>query len=262
MNFKGSLSTAHISFGKVLNFANMKSGLFCLLIVLLFQHLLLLKANAQTVVFEEQVDTNPDFSSFGPNKKNFMNYFIGFGFIVGPSEGIGSAIKYGASTDLQFGLSYKRKIFSFYAAGLEAYYHGNNFSLKQDLSKTLPNSNLNKNEVLRFYNIGLSFFNRINVGKRGNVIGNFLDIGANAEFPFSVVHDVKNDGDNNTIVRTLTSHLDYINKYGLYLFTRIGSNRYAMRVSYRFSDLFKTNESYNFAELPRIVISAHLGLHK
>lgn len=219
-------------------------------------------AYTQTVVFEEQVDTNPDYSSTGPNKKNFVHLFIGFGCIVGPSENVGANIKYGQSADFEIGYRYKRKISNFYAWGVEMQYHGNGYVLKQDSAKILPNSILHKKEIFRFYNIGAGIYNRINIGKRGNIIGNYMDVGANVEFPFSIVHDIKNDGPNGTIVRTLTTHLDYVNKFNYYGFLRLGSNRFSVKTSYRFSDLFKKTEANDFPELPRFTVSLQVGVHK
>jgi hypothetical protein len=217
---------------------------------------------SQTVIFEEQVDTNPDFGRVGPNKKNFLHFFIGFGCIAGPSENAGSNIKYLLSTDFELGYRYKRKITNFYSLGTELFYHGSSFVLKQDSLKTLPNSNLNKNETFRFYGASLGIYNRINFGKRGNILGNYLDLGGSFDLPISILHDVKNDGPNETVIRTLTSHLDYVKKYYYYGFLRLGSNRFCIKTSYRFSNLFRKTNDYNFAELPRLIASLQIGIHK
>ncbi len=231
-------------------------------IALVFTSIFACKNNvvAQAVVFEEQVDTTPDPSSFGPNKKNFIHLFVGFGCIVGPAENAGSAIKYGISSDLEIAYRYKRKISNFYAWGTELGYHGSSFILKQDAQKTLPNSTINKNELFKFYNLALGIYNRFNFGRRGNAIGNYVDIGGNAEFPFSIVHIATNDGANGTVVKTLTSHLDYVNKLNYHAFIRFGSNRYALKAAYRFSDLFKSGNAY--AELPRFAVTLQVGIHK
>lgn len=223
------------------------------------------KNYAQTIVFEEQVDTTPDITTYGPNKRNFTHFFAGFGFFAGPSDAEGSDIKYGVSNDLELGFRYKRKISNFYAIGSEIAYHGSSFVLKQDSLKTLPNPTLNKNEVFRFYGFSLSLYNRFNFGRRGNVIGNYIDVGGNFELPYSVVHNTKNVGANGAVVRVLTTHLDYINRYNYYGFFRVGSNKFAIKASYRFSDLFKTKSPisyYNYAELPRILLALQLGIHK
>ena len=224
-------------------------------IILLLTNIFMLPfiVNSQTVVFEEQVDTTPDTDIFGPNKKNFVHLFVSFGFIIGPAENVGSNIKYVSSTDLEVAYRYKRKITNFYSWGTDLGYHGISYILKQNSQKTLPNSTINKNELFKFYNVALGIYNRLNFGKRGNAIGNYVDIGGSGEYPFSIAHIATNEGANGTVVRIITTHLDYVNKFNYYAFLRFGSNRYSLKAVYRLSDLFKTNNSY--AELPRIALA-------
>ena len=243
----------------IFNF-QLTAKLFAITLLLTSIFALPIYSHAQAVVFEEHVDTIPDQGSFGPNKKNFIHLFVGLGCIVGPAENAGSAIKYGLSSDLEIAYRYKRKISNFYSCGTEMGYHGSSFNLKQDAQKTLPNAVINKNELFKFYNFAMGIYNRFNFGRRGNVIGNYVDIGGSGEFPFSLVHITRNDGADGTIVRTLTSHLNYVNKFNYYAFIRLGSNRYALKAAYRLSDLFKKNT--NYAELPKIAMTLQVGIHK
>ena len=230
---------------------------------------------AQTVLLEQDVNADTIPKIVGPNLKHFSHLYIGYGFVLG-ADAVGSEIKYGSSSDFVYGYRYKRKLSEFYAVGFDIFYHSTTFHLKQDSNKVLPNNILRKHkgekDKLTFHNLSLGLYNRFNFGKRGNYIGNFLDLGARVDWPFSVVHFTKDklntaNDNNGKVVKTKTTGLVYINQIYYNVFARFGFNKFVITASYRLSDLFKEDpELYKgydkYPELPLLIVGVEIGLHK
>jgi len=220
---------------------------------------------AQTVMLEQDVikDTIPD--KTGPNLKSFKHFCIGYGFVFGESEGSGATVKSFGSSDFQLGFRYKRRVSNFYALGYEITYRVTAYKLKQDSSKRFPNKILHEKEKFSQNNLGLSLYNRFNFGKRGNYVGNFIDIGAYGDWAFSSVVQTKDSyGVANAygarFIEQTHGNLIFVNPFNYGGLFRLGFNRYVLFATYRLSDLFKAK--YNYPELPRITAGVQFGLHK
>ncbi|PCH94330.1 MAG: hypothetical protein COB85_05750, partial [Bacteroidetes bacterium] len=135
---------------------------------------------------------------------------------------------------------------------------------------------LHKKEKLVFYNLSLGLFNRINYGKRGNYMGNYVDLGVRIDWPFSVVHFTKDKypvatANNGGTVRTRTSALIFTEAINYSIYARFGFARYVITASYRLSNLFVTDpEVYQqygngietYPELPALLIGIEISLYK
>ena len=234
-----------------------------------------LPLHAQDVLMAEEVLTDSIDPAFGPNYSNYSHFYLGFGMVAGNSLD-GSPIKYGMSIERGIGLRYKWKFNRVLSAGFNLGYSYTQYQLKQDSAKTLPNQLLHKKEKLSFHNLYLGVYQRINWGKRGNYIGNFIDLGGRFYWPFAVNHVTKdqlpaNNINNGNMVKVKTSNLAFTNPYYYCAALRIGFNRYVLSVSYRLSPLFKTDPNlfsqYNnviqhYEELPLLIIGIEVGLHQ
>src|SRR5687767_10866092 len=96
------------------------------------------KASAQNVVLSQDVTKDTVQSKYGPNKKYFSHMYAGYGFVAGPAESKGSAVKYGDSHEWLFGYRFKYKIGNVYALGFDVTINPITFYLKQQEGKTLP----------------------------------------------------------------------------------------------------------------------------
>ncbi|HIA11882.1 MAG TPA: hypothetical protein EYN69_07395 [Flavobacteriales bacterium] len=229
---------------------------------------------SQTILLEENVIGDTIIPTFGPNMKNYFHFYVGYGMILGPDE-VGSEINYGRSYDVAVGALYKRKVNNNYAIGMDLLIHQTSFNLKQDTAKFLPNDSTHKNEKLIFYNLSLGLFNRINYGKRGNYMGNYVDVGVRIDWPFSVVHFTKDKypvatANNGRTVRTRTSALLFTEALNYSIYARMGFTRYVLTASYRLSDVFvKDAEVYQqygrnidtYPELPALVVGVEISLY-
>lgn len=225
---------------------------------------LTLNVFAQQVIMEQDVakDTVP--SDFGPNLKNFSHFYTAFGIIAGAPHGYGTNIRYGNSSDFNTGFRYKRKLSNFYSLGFDLGYGLTSFKLKQDSTKILPNAKLHYNEKINFNHLKLILYNRFNFGKRGNHIGNFIDIAAYGDWEFSVKHIYTDkhpllNVDNATTTKVVNTGLAYTNPFNYGVQTRIGFNRYVLYGSYRLSELFK--DPFSYPELPRLIIGFQISMH-
>ncbi|MGD0711240.1 MAG: hypothetical protein ABR968_08645 [Bacteroidales bacterium] len=221
--------------------------------------LLSLTGFSQTVLMHQDVNDTA-LGRHGPNLRNFSHVYIGLGFILGKPDSAGSSIRQGRSTDFVLGYRYKFRISNFFAIGYDIDFNSYSYSLKQSAGKTLPNDTLHNKEQMNFDDLGLSGYMRFNYGKRGNRVGNFVDIGVFGNWGFLATHFTKDKKQNGNIVKTTVSHLSYINSINYGVTARVGFGRYVFFANYRLSDLFKT--SYHYSELPRLTVGVQLGLHK
>jgi hypothetical protein len=196
----------------------------------------------------------------GPNTKSFKQICFGAGLIINNSKY--TEINNLKSRYLAICFRQKFKLLSFYSIGYEVGYHAWHFNIRQTEEKMIPNEEVHDKEKLRFHGSKLLLFNRLNIGKRGNVIGKFIDFGGYVNYVFSSTHYTKDkiqddistsDPAVHAEIRVVkNSRLDYIQNFGYGLFARAGINWAALNVTYRISDIFK--ERYHWTELPRLSV--------
>jgi hypothetical protein len=219
---------------------------------------------AQTVVLEQDLTKDTIQEIRGQNLKRYSHLFLGYGFVAGAPEAPNSAVNYFRSTDFNFGFRHKRKITGVYDLGVDLSYGMTSFNYDQNNAIfNIPNWNVNS-EKINLNRIGLSLFNRINIGQRGNFIKNFFDFGAYGQFEFFTKHIFIIDNDPTNYYfkgNTRIAHrsLRYTSPLNYGLTARIGIRRYAVYANYRISDIFKLN--YRFPEPPRFIVGLQIGLH-
>lgn len=215
-------------------------------------------SNAQMVLLEEDVAADTVAPTTGPNRTNFGHFYLSYGVPIADVH-TGADIYIGRSFDFDFGYRYKRKLSRHYALGFEVFYKVQDFNLKQDSGKIVPDTILHDKERLRFNNLGIGIYNRFNFGKRGDVVGNFIDIGVYGSWAYRLANITKDELPNGNKVRTKITKLDYYEPINYGVVARIGFNRYVFYGTYRLSNLFKA--SSNYPELPFISAGIQIGLH-
>ena len=221
------------------------------------------KISSQAVLLEKNVKDNAYSHKKGPNMKKFSHIYFGYEFFIGNPDDKGAEIIYGLSSCIKTGYRYKFKILEFYSVGFNINYSYKKYVIKQEAEKILPNSVLHDKEKIRFSNAGLEFYNRFNFGKRGNIIGKYLDVGLFGNWAFAINHftkdKVNNENNKAELVIIKYHNLLYTKRLFYGFSTRLGINRVAISAEYRFSDLFK--KEYQFPELPRFCIGLELALY-
>lgn len=218
-----------------------------------------LGAFSQDILFFQNVKADTIRPAWGPNLKNFTYGFIGLGFPFNTSEPV-NYTKPGLSSAFDLGIRYKRKFTNYLALGLDLGLSSTAYKIKQSEPKTFPNTAVNDKEKLQVSALSGSAFIRINVGRRGNYIGNYMDLGAFGGWNFQKKHKTTNENEAGEKVRVSTTKLKYIENFSYGFLARIGISRYALTAGYRLSDIFKT--SYAMPELPRLIVGIEVGLFK
>jgi Outer membrane protein beta-barrel domain len=225
----------------------------------LFFILYSLVAYSQDVLLEQNVDNLEAKPLYGPNLRHYVHGYIGLGFPVATSSDQ-NFIKPVASADFNFGLRYKRRFTNFLAMGFDLGVTSTAYKIKQEDSKKVPDAQVNDKEKIQVNALMGDVWFRINVGRRGNYIGNYLDIGAYGGWNFMKKHKTINTNADDEKVKVSTTRLSYVEDISYGFMARMGTNRYALTARYRSSDIFVTG--YDLPELPRLVIGVELGLFK
>jgi hypothetical protein len=220
--------------------------------------LLSLNASAQKILLEEDPAVDTTDTDFGPNQRNFVHFYYGYGMFFG-KENKGAEIHNGNSYYLTAGLRYKHKITEFYSLGADLAYTNATYRLKQNSAKIVPDTLQHKKERLSWMYFNASVYNRFNFKKRGDILGSYIDIGAEAGYSFSFVHFYYDRADDGRAIKTRVRGLDYFQPFYYSAFARLGFDRLSLSCSYRLSNLFKSKS--NYPDLPPLCISLQLAIY-
>ena len=206
---------------------------------------------AQVVELEQDVNQDTVISKFGKNRKHYISSYFGFGITPGQVETDSVQLKSGESTKITYGVYYKYKVAKPYSILASV-----NYGLSQFEFETADDV---KYDRLNVNTVELEFANRFNFGKRGNTIGNYLEIGISGDYVFGTKRLTKQTIDdpsaNHKTKKIELTGLTYINKPNYTAHARIGSNKFVVTADYRLSDL--TNDDINF-DLPPLTIGFRL----
>ena len=216
-------------------------------------------AFSQEILLHQDVKSDSIRPTRSPNLKNFTYGYLGLGFPLYTNES-DNYTKPGVSSAFDFGVRYKRKFTNFLALGLALGMNATAFKIKQGASKTVPDTVNNDKEKFQVNSLPGSAFLRFNVGRRGNYIGNYLDLGAYGSWNFGKKHKTTNKNAQGEKVKVLTSKLTYVEDFSYGVLARIGAGRYALTAAYRLSDIFTSSSL--MPELPRLSLGIEVGLFR
>lgn len=212
---------------------------------------------SQEILIDEMVeDTILD--NQGPNRQNFSHNYLSFSFPITNTENNLMKIVPIASYQFEFGMKYKRKLNSYLAFGGDFFYNRTRYKIEQDSSKVFPDTLQFDKQKLALNNLGADVFLRLNLGKRGNIVGKYLDLGFYGEWIYKGKFLSKNKQDKliNTEEYINPSYLNRLN-YGAKI--EIGFNQFAFVGKYRMSDLFtQTNQPL----MPKFMLGLQIGVFK
>ncbi len=244
----------------------MKRYLFLFLLVVVCNFI-----QGQTVLLHEKIsDYDFKMPKRGPNFRHFTHLYLGLAVYIPGNEDNEIETKPGSSTMFSVGWRYKYKLTKWFAIGAGINYTNDVFNLLQNDEKMVPNNIHHDKEKLRYNNLGPDVFLRFNFGKRGNVIGRFVDIGAYYNWSFRVKHMYQDKIDKNAqpsqagSQRVILSDLDYVEKFHYGFRGRIGLNRFVLTASYRMNELLTQEFRDEVGDyfFPRLNVGLEIGLHK
>lgn len=226
---------------------------------------------SQTVLLHEDVSKlDVKMPTNGPNFKHFHQLYLDYGFFIPSDDVLEVETDFWRSYIFVAGWRYKRKIAEWFAVGTGLSYSYVTYYLIQGEHKQIPNSIAHDKEKLKFNNAGTEVYMRFNFGKRGNIIGKFVDIGAYGEYAFSVKHFYQDKQDKNqppyysAVKKVDETKLGYVNKLNYGLRARIGVNRWVITASYRINNILTDDFKAIVGEysFPKINVGLEIGLHK
>lgn len=220
-------------------------------------------AQAQSIVMQQDVNKDTLEGNWGPNRRHYIHRYFGLGFGVGTENRTWEGkdlkdIKYGFGTgSLLLGFRYKLRLAEHYALGLDLGYNRQTFNFKQRDDKVFPTSGKNDKERLILHNLALEAYQRINFGKRGDHLGNYVDLGAFVEWNFDNTLLIKNDNDTANFLgakkeKLKFKNLNYLEDFNYGVSARVGTGRFALFGRYRLSDMLIAKKVENYPELPRL----------
>lgn len=213
--------------------------------------------SSQTILLEEDVYQDTLESSFGPNRKHYVHSFTNIGVIIGPSS---EQLKEFQSNEFITGVRYKYKLSKYYSLGVNFMYSNNTFRKIPPIS-TNPNYEIDRAKY-NFNSFQLELFNRFNFGKRGNIIGKFVDLGFYGSFIYnSKYYERKLILNNNTSIskyeETTFKNLQNVSAFNYGISIRAGSEWFSIYSKYRFSNIF---ENKSGIYLPKLTIGAEFAI--
>lgn len=207
-------------------------------------------AFAQSVVLEQDVNQDTIVPSKGANRKFFTSSYIAAGSILGASTGDSSiAMDAGKSWELKYGISYKIRANNVYSLVFDVEYSRQAFY-------TEPLDAQNRYEKLILNNSGIGVMNRFNFGKRGNRVGNYLELGASGQYAFMVRKKVltqndKEDAPYKSLKATFNAPHE-VNRLNYYADARLGFGHYIVYGRYLLSEIL--NDKAMGGQLPAITV--------
>lgn len=217
-------------------------------------------ARAQQVLVQADVAADTLAPLTGPNRRYFGYLYLGYALVAGP-DAAGASVRYGpTSGELQVGGRLKLRLNQSLALTADARYAYLRYGLTQQPGKVVPTAAPHEAEVLSLHQFQPELGLRLNVGERGNTVGNYLDLLAWGSFAFRTEHsvdDVPPPGSGS--LQTIVGNPDYLRRTGGGLGVRLGHDRYALTARYRLSPVWAANYAA-WPELPRWLVGVELGL--
>jgi hypothetical protein len=205
---------------------------------------------AQQVMLSEDVAIDSTISKRGPNRKHYTHSFMSLGSAVDPGSA-GAKVVQPKLDYFSFGIRYKRRLAEHFAVGFDMAYGVEDYRLKQEAGKKLPDTLLNSRERMIFNNFTTGLYMRFNFGKRGNQLGKYLDLGGYGNIVFGHTHFLKNKQADGSTIRSRITGLNYYQLLNYGLSARVGFNKFILFGQYRVSNMFYGDK--NLPELPRIL---------
>lgn len=215
---------------------------------------------AQQVLVQATVADDTVKAVFGPNRRWFGHGYVAVGVVAGPAE-TGAALRRGLySTETRLGGRLKLRLNQSVALCGDVAYTYLRYELAQETGKVVPSPTWHAREYLALHQVATELAVRLNYGRRGNVVGSYLDLLVGGNYAFATRHvteDVPAPGIG--AVETTESGLPYLRRFGGSTGARLGFDRYALVARYRLSSALASGYAA-WPELPRWVVGLEVGL--
>lgn len=215
--------------------------------------------NAQKVVLEREVDSVIVRPKFGPNQSYFVHgytSYLGHWTTNGTHEL--NVVPF-MSNKINLGIRAKKKLTRHTALIADVSVGFSNYRFTDAEGHLVETPNKIK-EMARLYDVDLGAYARIGIGKRGDYIGRFVDLGYFLSQPFSTQYVVFTENPSGYKTRQLDPSSGYfIGNWQYGPRVHIGLNRYVFVFQYRLSDYFFTDDE--MPQFPKFTAGFQIGFH-
>lgn len=196
-------------------------------------------------------------SKWGPNKKNYATGFIRLSAPVSLSSW--QAVKIPGSLDFSFGGRYKRRFCNFFSTGFDIYYSSASYNMKKP-GELLTVNFMTDIEKERFANHSISgaWYQRFNIGRRGDHLGKYIEAGVYGQYHFSVKHRFEGKDDNFEITAISRSVNLTVNRPEWGMQAGVGFNTFKIFAQYRMSNYLQ--KGYSIVDIPLLRLGLEIDL--
>lgn len=237
----------------------MQGNKISFLFVLLFSFLAVKQGFCQKQIIHQNLKQDTLKVNRGPNSRKFTHAFLIVGGII-PDSKIVDATR---CHEFGFGWLKKRKLNNTFSMGFDFAFAYRNYFIKDTSYYALPAGSTLIKERLYTRNLQLKPFIRINIGKHGNTLGNYIDLGGFGEWSFARTHYYKFENPKGTPEGVKGEYLlkkhDWFLPFNYGALVRIGINKWSFYGMYRVSHMFKQN--IYFKEMPRITAGISYAIY-
>ncbi|TND09073.1 MAG: hypothetical protein FD123_1476 [Bacteroidetes bacterium] len=230
-------------------------------VVFLFLLTLPCMLHAQKRLESLKVDTSGRVETFGPNRRIFAQAVASVGLFADNGD---PGARTRRAYSFQAGGRMKLKLWSWEALTLDVYWKMQRWNLEQKPGKLLPDGNLHQRELIVTHSLSGDFCNRINIGRRGDVLGTYVDLGVYGDYVFHSVHVMKDlyldpavSGKESQLTKNFG--LPYMAPLNYGFKARAGNGWMNIFAMYRVSGIFKNEYTSLYPQLPRITIGIEIG---
>jgi hypothetical protein len=220
---------------------------------------------AQRTVVQESPDTSGEIPLYGKNRAMYVHQLVKIGMFA-PVYDEGMFLNPWA-TSLSYELRTKAKICSWNALVLDVGYRCDRFPIKEDTAHMIPFYGSNhKRARVSCHNITFSLCDRINFGRRGNILGIYLDLGFYGDYLFRSSHlvvdehyDSNAQGAQHYVNKLRMTRLSYINQLNYGLTARFGWEWGSVYGMYRMTDLILDPDALtSWPDMPKLVVGVEM----
>lgn len=221
--------------------------------------------SAQNVLLQEEPDTTGEVPLFGRNRAVYAHPLIKLGAVI-PVYEDGGEIGL-LSTTGSAELRTKAKICSWKSLILDFGYRCDRYSIGKDDALGIPGfGGVHKRERLSLHNISFSLCDRINFGRRGNILGIYTDVGFYGDLLFRGAHlmvneyyDSNSETAERTIQRVKQTHLPFLSRFNYGFTARFGWEWGSFFAMYRINDLVVDRPPLTiYSDFPRFMAGVEM----
>lgn len=217
---------------------------------------------AQRVLLRADPATDTLAGRYGPGRAFYQHLYLGYAPVVGAAAGPGAPLRYPQSGELFAGVRTKWRVSGAAAVGIDARFAYLRYQLRQTSGKQVPGPQPHYREALSLTQLQLEPFGRLSFGRRGNVVGHYLDLSGWGSWAPTTAHTYEDRPGTGQGGRTLVREVRpaYLHRWHWGAGARLGSGRYALLARYRLSSTFGGAAPATYPELPRWLLGLEVGV--